>query len=156
MLARTHRREPGDLPVFACDVRGIGESMPGICGQGFDQPYGSDYFYAIHGVMLDRPYLGQKTYDVIRVLRWLEDSGYDQVELIGKHWGGLAATLATVVNPRTVKSLRLFDPIDSFQAIATEELYKVPLAYLPPDVLSRFDLPDCYKALEGILQGAPA
>ena len=85
---RERIREAGDLPVFTCDVRGIGESMPGISGQGFDQPYGSDYFYAIHGVMLDRPYLGQKTYDVIRVLRWLEDSGYDQVELIGNHWGG--------------------------------------------------------------------
>jgi hypothetical protein len=31
-------------------------------------PYGSDYFYAIHALMLDSPDVGQKTYDVLCVL----------------------------------------------------------------------------------------
>ncbi|MFN4258697.1 MAG: alpha/beta hydrolase family protein, partial [Gemmataceae bacterium] len=53
---------------YACDVRGIGESKPDTCGpRSFLRPYGCDYFYAIHSLMLDQPYLGQKTFDVLRV-----------------------------------------------------------------------------------------
>ena len=62
---------------YACDVRGIGESRPDTCGADqFLKPYGSDYFYAIHSLMLDRPYVGQKTYDLLRVLDWLADHGH--------------------------------------------------------------------------------
>ena len=51
-----------DVPFYTCDVRGIGESRPDTCGTDqFLTPYGSDYFYAIHAIMLDRPYVGQKT-----------------------------------------------------------------------------------------------
>ncbi|HUP12414.1 MAG TPA: hypothetical protein VM187_09390, partial [Niastella sp.] len=35
-----------DTAVFACDVRGIGESKPNTCGDNFLAPYGNDYFYA--------------------------------------------------------------------------------------------------------------
>ena len=65
------RRNPGhaepDSALFSCDVRGIGESQPDTCGaETFLKPYGSDYFYAIHSIMLDRPYAGQRTHDVLR------------------------------------------------------------------------------------------
>ena len=47
---------------------------PDTCGQNqFLTPYGSDYFYAIHALMLDQPYVGQKTFDVLRVIDWLTD-----------------------------------------------------------------------------------
>jgi len=72
------RSDPGraDAPVFTCDVRGIGESRPDTCGvNSFLSPYGSDFFYAIHSLMLDRPYMGQKTHDVLSVLDWLVSLG---------------------------------------------------------------------------------
>ena len=54
------KAEP-DAAFYACDVRGIGESRPDTCGVNqFLDPYGSDYFYAIHGLMLDRPYVGRR------------------------------------------------------------------------------------------------
>ena len=54
---------------YACDVRGVGESRPDTCGvDQFLKPYGNDYFYAVHGLMLDRPYAGQKTHDLLCVL----------------------------------------------------------------------------------------
>ncbi|MBC7759947.1 MAG: acetylxylan esterase, partial [Phormidesmis sp. FL-bin-119] len=58
--------------VFACDVRGIGESQPNTCNDDFLKPYGNDYFYAAHSNMLDYPYVGQKTFDVLRIIEWLK------------------------------------------------------------------------------------
>ncbi|MHC4406984.1 MAG: alpha/beta hydrolase family protein, partial [Planctomycetota bacterium] len=49
--------EPG-AAFFTCDVRGIGESRPNTCGQDtFLHPYGNDFFYAAHALMLDYPYV---------------------------------------------------------------------------------------------------
>ncbi|MCA9134057.1 MAG: hypothetical protein KDA45_12910, partial [Planctomycetales bacterium] len=145
-----------DVPVFTCDVRGIGESLPNTCGRdSFDTAYGSDYFYAIHGLMLDRPYLGQKTLDVLRVMQWLRAHGYEQIDLIGNGWGALSATLAGTLCERLLgdclHSIHLHQPLESFHGLATEEDYAMPLAYLPRDVLRHFDLPDCYAALQGKL-----
>jgi len=44
--------------------------------QEFLSPYGSDFFYAIHGAMLDAPYVGRKTYDLVEVLEWLRAAGH--------------------------------------------------------------------------------
>jgi dienelactone hydrolase len=144
---REHLTAAADTEIFTCDVRGIGESLPNTCGQDtFDNPYGCDYFYAIHGVMLDRPYLGQKTFDVIRVLRWLQGAGYDDVELVGHGWGCLPATMAGVLS-NTATSLVLHQPLKSFHSLAVDEAYEMPLAYLPLGVLQHFDLPDCYREL---------
>ena len=64
------KAEP-ESPLFACDAHGIGESLPGTCGTDPNSPYGSDSFYAIHGLMLDRPYLSQRALDILRVVEWL-------------------------------------------------------------------------------------
>ncbi len=136
-----------ETPFFAVDPRGVGESMPNTCGADtFDSAYGCDYFYAIHGLMLDRPYLGQKLYDVLRVLDWLKAYGYTQVELIGKQWGATLATFAGLLSP-TVTKVKLVEPVPSFDHVATNSDYELPLAQMVPDVLSHFDLPDCYAEL---------
>lgn len=141
-----------EIPVFACDVRGIGESLPNTCGvNSFDNPYGCDYFYSIHGLMLDRAYLGQKTWDVLRTLQWIKSFGYEQIEVIGSGWGALSASLAAVLAPsmlgECVASVTLHRALESFHSLAIDEDYDMPLAYMPLDVLSQFDLPDCYAAL---------
>jgi dienelactone hydrolase len=103
-LIRDVMQNEPTAPVFTCDVRGIGESMPNTCGpHTFDDPYGCDYFYAIHSLMLDRPYLGQKTYDVLRVLDWLAHHGYTNVHLVARGWGSLAATFAALLSPQVTR-----------------------------------------------------
>ena len=68
--------------------------MPNTCGTNtFDEPYGCDYFYAIHSLMLDRPYLGQKTLDVLRVLEWLAAHGYQRCAPGGHRLGRAARDL---------------------------------------------------------------
>jgi cephalosporin-C deacetylase-like acetyl esterase len=146
LIAEMIRAEP-NAAVFACDVRGIGESQPNTTGSNFNDPYGPDYFYAIHGIMLDYPYVGQKTHDVLRVLEWLKSCGHTEVHVVGKGWGALPATFAALLSPE-VKQVTLKNALKSYSEIAETEGYNWPLATLLPGVLRVFDLPDCYRALD--------
>jgi dienelactone hydrolase len=135
--------------LYTVDVRGIGESRPNTCDEdSYLDPYGCDYFYAIHSIMLNRPYVGQRTYDVLRVLDWLHSIGHDEIHLVGKGWGALPATFAAVLSDR-VTQVTLKNAPTSYQTMAESQDYDWPLAVLVPNVLSAFDLPDCYKALQG-------
>jgi dienelactone hydrolase len=134
---------------YACDVRGIGESRPDTCGGSnqFLTPYGNDYFYAIHGIMLDRPYVGQKTFDVLRVLDWLKDVGHKEVHLVARGWGAIPATFAAVLS-ELVTHVTLKNALTSYAAVAESETYVWPLSSFVPDVLKSFNLGDCYDALK--------
>lgn len=137
-----------ETPLFTCDVRGIGESLPGTSQPGtFHSPYGSDYFYAIHSIMLGRPYVGQKTFDVLRVLDWMNSLGHSEIHLAGLGWGALPATFAAVLSDQ-VKQVTLKNALTSYSDIAESEHYDWPLSTLLPGVLEHCDLPDCYAELE--------
>ncbi|MBL8798982.1 MAG: prolyl oligopeptidase family serine peptidase [Planctomycetia bacterium] len=142
-------KDEAKADCFTCDVRGIGESRPDTCGgtQQFLTPYGNDYFYAAHALMLDYPYLGQKTFDVLRVLDWLKSIGRTEVHLVARGWGALPATFAAVLSDQ-VTQVTLKNALTSYQEIAESEHYHWPLSALLPGVLERFDLPDCYRALQ--------
>lgn len=147
-LIRDLAKAEPDTPIFTCDVRGTGESQPDTCSPGsFHTPYGNDYFYAIHSLMLDRPYLGQKTFDLLRVLEWLASLGHTEVHLTGNGRGTLPATFAALLSNR-VRQVTLKNAMASYASIAEAEEYDAPLSLLLPDVLAHFDLPDCYHALE--------
>ena len=53
-----------------------------------------------------------------------------------------------VLSP-TVKQVTLKESPDSYASLAEDEDYKWPLSSFVPGVLSRFDLPDCYRELAG-------
>ena len=147
LIREVMKAEP-DSPVYTCDVRGIGESLPDTCNPGsFHTAYGSDYFYAIHSLMLDRPYLGQKVFDVLRVLDWLAAAGHTDIHLIGQGWGALAATFAAVMSDQ-ITQVTLKHTLTSYADIAESEHYDWPLSTLLPNVLAKFDLPDCYSELK--------
>ncbi|MGE5194790.1 MAG: alpha/beta hydrolase family protein, partial [Deltaproteobacteria bacterium] len=148
LIAELLAAEPQST-MYACDVRGIGESRPDTCGADqFLTPYGSDYFYAIHSLMLDAPYVGQKTFDVLRVLNWLQSFGHSGIHLVGKGWGTLPATFAAVITESIVTQVVLKNAPISYGDIAESETYAWPLSSFVPGILERFDLPDCYEALK--------
>ncbi len=147
LIAELIKAEP-QATFYTCDVRGIGESRPDTCGANqFLTPYGSDYFYAIHALMLDLPYVGQKTTDVLRVLDWLRTFGHKEVHLVGKGWGSLPATFAAVLAGPEVTQVTLKNALTSYSTIAESESYAWPLSSFVPGVLEKIDLPDCYAAL---------
>ncbi len=146
LVAEVAKAEPKSV-LYAMDVRGIGESRPDTCGANqFLSPYGSDYFYAIHSIMLDRPYVGRKTFDVLRVLDWLASFGHAEVHLVAKGWGTFPATFAATLSERVTK-VTLKHALTSYAAIAESEEYDWPLSALVPNALATFDLPDCHRAL---------
>jgi hypothetical protein len=147
-LVRELLAAEANAAFFTCDVRGIGESQPDTCGENqFLKPYGSDYFYAGHSLMLDRPYVGQKTFDLLRVLEWLKSYGHTEIHLAAKGWGALPATFAAVLSD-AVAQVTLKQALSSYTAIAESADYDWPLSALLPGVLEKFDLPDCYRVLE--------
>jgi dienelactone hydrolase len=137
-----------EAAFYACDVRGIGESQPDTCGENsFLTPYGSDYFYAIHSIMLDRPYPGRRTHDLLRVLEWLAAQGHREVHLAARGWGAIPGTFAALLSP-VVTRVTLKNALTSYTALAETEQYTWPLSSMVLGALKRFDLPDCYRVLE--------
>jgi dienelactone hydrolase len=148
LIADLLKGEP-EAAFFACDVRGIGDSQPNTCGANqFLRPYGSHYFYASHSNMLDRPLLGQRTFDVLRVISLLVANGHEEIHLVGRGWGAQPATFAALLSEHVVQVTLKHAPL-SFHDIAATEDYKWPLAAFLPGVLQHFDLPECYEALKG-------
>ena len=58
----------------------------------------------------------------------------------------MAATFAAVLSDQ-VKQVTLKNTLTSYAEIAESEHYDWPLSMLLPNVLAKFDLPDCYKEL---------
>ncbi len=147
-LLRELLNAESNAAFYTCDVRGIGESLPNTCGENhFFLPYGNDYFYAGHSLMLDRPYVGQKTFDVLRALDWLKSYGHTEIHLAAKGRGAIPATFAALLADNVVQ-VTLKNALTSYTDIAESERYNWPLSCLVPNVLAKFDLPDCYRALE--------
>ena len=132
---------------FAVDVRGVGESLPGTTRSEPLSYYGPDYFYTVYGNMLNRPYLGGKTHDLLRVIDWLSKFGYKQIHLVAKGWGTVPATFAAVLAPEVVQ-VTLKNAPTSYLDIATTEHYGWPNSIFLPGALRTFDLPECYEALK--------
>lgn len=143
------RKLAADAEVFfAVDVRGIGESRPDTTREdSFLTHYGSDYFYAVQGLMLDRPYVGGRVLDVLSVIRWLGRYGHSEVRLAGAGWGSVPAQFAALLSP-AVKSLELHEALESYESVCRTERYEWPLSVFLPGVLARFDLPQVRQAAE--------
>jgi dienelactone hydrolase len=137
-----------DSVFYACDLRGIGDSQPDTCGANqFDRPYGSHYFYAAHSFMLGRPLIGQRTHDLLSVVRWLIAHGHEEIHLIGNGWGALPTTFAAL-NHGAIKHVTLRNPLVSYQSIVEDPDYRWPDAMMVPGILRWMDLPDLYSALK--------
>lgn len=135
-----------EAPVFACDLRGIGDSQPNTTGKQFTDSYGSDYFYAIYGLMFDQPYPAQRTFDLLRVIDWLKAHGHEEIHLVAKGWGTIPATFAALLAPAVTRAT-FKHALSSYGDVAAAEEYDWPLSAFVPDVLKTFDLPDCYTDL---------
>jgi len=131
---------------YACDVRGVGDSEPQTTSLDGRGEYSTDYFYSSHAIMLDYPYIGQRTYDVIRVLDWLNAWGYGQIHLAARGYGALPSTFAALLSGH-VTQVTLKHALTSYTEIAEATDYNWPLSALPAGVLTSFDLPDCYREL---------
>jgi cephalosporin-C deacetylase-like acetyl esterase len=135
-----------DAAFYACDVRGVGDSEPQTTNLTDRGEYSTDYFYSSHGLMLDYPYIGQRTFDVLRVLDWLNAWGHGDIHLAANGYGALPAAFAAVISPHVAR-VTLKHALTSYSEVAESSDYRWPLSAFPPGVLASFDLPDCYREL---------
>jgi pimeloyl-ACP methyl ester carboxylesterase len=136
-----------EAAFHACDLRGVGDSEPQTTSLSDRGEYSTDYFYSSHALMLDYPYVGQRTFDVLRVLDWLNEWGYGHIHLAAKGYGALPSTFAALLSPRVVQ-VTLKNALTSYTEVAESRDYRWPLSSLLAGVLTSFDLPDCYRELK--------
>ncbi|MGC9317628.1 MAG: hypothetical protein ACP5KN_06265 [Armatimonadota bacterium] len=145
---RLRQMQGESTAFFACDYRGIGESLPdAVKPDSFHGYYGSDYFYAAHATMFGESYVVWRVHDVLCTLDWMASFGYDDVHLVARGYGAIPGALAALLH-ENVTRVTLIRPLRSYAEVAESELHDWPLSALLPNVLEHFDLPDVYRALE--------
>ena len=133
-------------PLYALDVRGLGESMPDEGGGNFFAAYGMDYMFDGHSLLLGESYIGRRVHDTLATIDLLVATGARQIRLYGRGQGALVALFASLLHD-AVKSVTLKNA-----PLAYREWTRAPLVFWPStcflrDALSRFDLPDLVRAL---------
>ncbi len=139
--------------VCAIDMRGVGISTPhypskGPLFYGYDDPdIRSGYAWAC--LTLGKPALGQRVWDVLRSLDYLETRAEvdpARVHLLGVQAGGLAALMAAVLDARP-RAILLDGVLADFRSVVESEDYSLRLPWFVFGLLRRFDLPDLVAAL---------
>lgn len=133
-------------PLYALDVRGLGESLPDGDGRNFFQAYGMDYMHHGYGLLLGESYLGRRVHDVLSTLDLLVQEGARRVSLYGRGQGALLALFAALLHP-VVKSVVLKNLPLSYHECTQVPLVAWPSANFLRGVLDAFDLPECIRAL---------
>jgi dienelactone hydrolase len=142
-LALALQEEP---PLYALDVRGLGESMPEEQRPGLFQPYGMDYMFHAYGGMLGRSYLGQRVYDVLCTMDLLVHKGAEAIHLYGRGQGAILAVFATLYHP-CAASVTLKNGPRSFYEWTQTPYVAWPAADFVYGMLQVCDLPDCLRVL---------
>ena len=132
--------------LCALDVRGFGESMPEDINQ-FLHPYGMDYMFHGHGVLLGQSYLGCRVYDVLATIKLLEEEGSKEIHLYGRGQGAIIALFAGILHDN-IATVTLKNAPVSYDSWAHSPLVLWPSANFLRGVLKEFDLPDCMKAVK--------
>jgi hypothetical protein len=133
-------------PLYALDVRGLGQSLPEEERDGFFQPYGMDYMFHAYGLMLGQSYLGRRVHDVLCTMDLLCHEGVTAIHLVGRGQGALLALFAALYHEQVV-SLTLKNGPRSYVEWTQTPLVTWPAANFLKGVLELCDLPDCLRAL---------
>jgi hypothetical protein len=138
-------------PVYALDVRGLGQSLPEeqrseAPGSGFFQAYGMDYMMHAYGLMLGQSYLGQRVYDVLCTLDLLSREGASSIHLVGRGQGAIIALLSALYHDQ-VTALTLVNGPQSWLEWTQVVRVSWPTANFLRGALVVCDLPDCLRVV---------
>ncbi|NKB71255.1 MAG: prolyl oligopeptidase family serine peptidase [Candidatus Latescibacteria bacterium] len=133
-------------PLYALDVRGLGESIPTSKPAAFLHPYGKDYMFHGHGLLLGQSYLGRRVHDLLSCIDLLLAEGARKIHLYGRGQGALIALFAALLHDKIASTMLKNAPL-SYHEWTQVPLVNWPAACFIPGVLANFDLPDCLRAL---------
>ena len=138
-------------PICVPDLRGIGDSTPEF-GRGaarHARPHNSEEDYAWASLILGKPLAGQRTTDIISIVRGLRsrpEFANRRILLAARGILTVPALFAAVLEP-AIHSIYLADGLISFRSLVETELYQYPLGNFVPNFLAHTDLPELTASL---------
>jgi cephalosporin-C deacetylase-like acetyl esterase len=132
--------------LYLLDVRGLGESTPEDISH-FFQPYGMDYMFHGHGLLLGESYLGRRVYDALSTIDLLLHEGAREIRLYGRGQGSIIALFTAIIQDQIV-SVTLKNSPESYESWVHAPLVSWASANFLRNVLKYFDLPDCMEIVK--------
>lgn len=137
--------------VCAISTRGTGLSTqrPPKGGPVFYQQMDLNERYAWANMVLGKPVIGQRVWDILRCFDYLSsrpDVDTSRIKVIGQEEAGFAALMAAVLDERA-QSILLTRMLVSYMSIVQSTDYSLSLEWFVPGILEHFDVPDLTAAL---------
>jgi cephalosporin-C deacetylase-like acetyl esterase len=137
--------------VCAVNLRGMGLSTPRMPGGGpvFYRGMQLEDRFAWTNLVLGKPAIGQRVWDILRVLDYLgtrPDVDASQIRILGSGSAGIAGGMTTLLDER-VRSILVRHAFPSYRSIVDSEDYSVSLDWFVPGILQHFDLPDILASI---------
>ncbi|HVB29467.1 MAG TPA: acetylxylan esterase, partial [Terriglobia bacterium] len=137
--------------VCSVDLRGLGDSIPRLPATGPVFYRGDDIQedYAWASFTLGKPVLGQRVWDCLRCLDYLDsrpDVDHGRIHGLGERGGAIAVLLAATLDDR-LRSLLLDSPLATYRSLVESKSYSLELPWFLYGILKHFDLPDLVGSL---------
>jgi cephalosporin-C deacetylase-like acetyl esterase len=137
--------------VCSVDLRGLGFSIPHLPAAGpvFYQGDDNQEDYAWASFALGKPVLGQRVWDCLRSLDYLDsrpDVDPKRIHGLGRHGAAIALLLAGAMDER-LSSLMLDSIVATYRSIVESKTYSLTLPWFAYGILKHFDLPEIVGAL---------
>jgi cephalosporin-C deacetylase-like acetyl esterase len=134
--------------VLALDLRGMGETAPGVVGKGKTNYFGVDSKEAWLSLHLNRPLLGQRVSDVLSVVDFLADHKelVSEIRIVGVGSCGPIALHVAALDPR-IQALTLERSVISWSAVVRTPISHNQLCNVVSGALKVYDLPDLAATL---------
>ncbi|HXK45106.1 MAG TPA: prolyl oligopeptidase family serine peptidase, partial [bacterium] len=136
---------PGMVEYFV-DVRGLGESMPEE-KKNFFRPYGYDFMMDMCYAMFGETYFGKRIFDVLSVIKLLEEKGCKTINLYGNHQGALIGLFVAFLSV-PVKKVYLKNLPESFCSLCKKLSTELPSANFPKGIMKITDIPEILNYLK--------
>jgi dienelactone hydrolase len=131
--------------VAAVDLRGWGETAPGKPNPKKPGYFGGDFKESFLGLHLGRPLLGQRVFDLLRMIDFFAPT-HEHIGIVAIGATGPVALHAAVLD-RRVESLTLERSLVSWMNIVQNPISINQLTNVVPGVLRAYDLPDLAAAV---------
>ena len=133
--------------VVLLDPRGMGETDPGPASARSQSPFGNDVKEAFLSFHLNRPLLGQRVADVLRMLAGLDaesgQDGHDGFRVVGIGAAGPIVLHAALLDRGgLIKEVVLERSLVSWTDIVERGISRGQIGNVVPGVLEAYDLPD--------------